>query len=131
MPRPRGPPCLYMEVDHLDSVLAAMKDARMVMPLRTAFYGMKEFAVQDPGGHFVTLPSPWPRHTNDANRNRKRLILGGFGRVYRCEQVYGRDRGPRLGAPSVSVGFFENPRKILSGFAPVSSARIEQHSDSL
>ena len=25
------------------------------MPVRTTFYGMKEFAVQDPGGHCITL----------------------------------------------------------------------------
>ena len=54
----RGPTYLYMEVDNLDAVLAAMKQARMVMPVRTAFYGMKEFAVQDPGGHFVTFAQP-------------------------------------------------------------------------
>lgn len=54
----KGPTYLYMEVDNLDAVLAAMKQARMVMPVRTAFYGMKEFAVQDPGGHFVTFAQP-------------------------------------------------------------------------
>ena len=51
----KGPTYLYMEVDNLDAALAAMKDARLVMPFRTAFYGMKEFAVQDPGGHFITF----------------------------------------------------------------------------
>jgi uncharacterized glyoxalase superfamily protein PhnB len=51
----RGATYLYMEVDNLDAVLAAMKDARMVMPVRMAFYGMKEFAVQDPEGHFITF----------------------------------------------------------------------------
>src|SRR5258707_4443881 len=47
----KGSTYLYMEVDNLDAVLAAMKDVRIVMPVRTAFYGMKEFSVQDPGGH--------------------------------------------------------------------------------
>ena len=28
------------------------------MPVRTAFYGMKEFSVQDPGGHFITFAQP-------------------------------------------------------------------------
>jgi uncharacterized glyoxalase superfamily protein PhnB len=51
----KGPTYLYMEVDNLDAVLAAMKDAKLVMPVRTAFYGMKEFAVQDPEGHFITF----------------------------------------------------------------------------
>src|SRR2546422_4229123 len=54
----KGPTYLYMEVDNLEAVLAAMKDVRMVMPVRTAFYGMKEFAVQDPGGHFITFAQP-------------------------------------------------------------------------
>ena len=54
----KGPTYLYMEVDDLDSVLVAMKDTRLVMPVRTAFYGMREFAVQDPGGHFITFAQP-------------------------------------------------------------------------
>jgi len=51
----KGPTYLYMEVDNLDAALAAMKQVPVVMPVRTAFYGMKEFAVQDPGGHFITF----------------------------------------------------------------------------
>src|SRR3989442_11505833 len=54
----KGPTYLYMEVDDLDAVLAAMKDMKIVMPVRTAFYGMKEFSVQDPGGHFLTFAQP-------------------------------------------------------------------------
>ncbi|MGH9736602.1 MAG: VOC family protein [Candidatus Acidiferrales bacterium] len=54
----KGPTYLYLEVDNLDSVLSAMKDAKNVMPERTAFYGMREFAVQDPGGHFITFAQP-------------------------------------------------------------------------
>src|SRR5260370_10592997 len=38
----KGPTFLYMEVDDLDAVLAALKDVKMVMPVRTAFYGMRE-----------------------------------------------------------------------------------------
>src|SRR5262245_6730553 len=38
----RGPSYLYLEVDDLDGVLSAMKDQKIVMPLRTAFYGMRE-----------------------------------------------------------------------------------------
>src|SRR5882724_6856479 len=41
----KGPTYLYIEVDNFDAVLAAMKDVKIVMPVRTAFYGMKEFAV--------------------------------------------------------------------------------------
>ena len=51
----KGPTYLYVEVDNLDAVLASMKDVKKVMPERTAFYGMREFAVQDPGGHFITF----------------------------------------------------------------------------
>ncbi len=54
----KGPTYLYIEVDNLEAVLAALKDVRIVMPVRTAFYGMKEFAVQDPGGHFITFAQP-------------------------------------------------------------------------
>lgn len=54
----RGPTYLYMEVDDLDALVSAMKDAPLVMPVRTAFYGMREFAVQDPGGHFITFAEP-------------------------------------------------------------------------
>jgi uncharacterized glyoxalase superfamily protein PhnB len=60
----KGPTYLYMEVDNLDAVLAAMKDVKLVMPVRTAFYGMREFSVQDPGGHFITFAQPvaTPKH---------------------------------------------------------------------
>ena len=54
----KGPSYLYMEVDNFDAVLAAMQGAKIVMPVRTAFYGMKEFSVQDPGGHFITFAQP-------------------------------------------------------------------------
>ena len=54
----RGPTFLYIEVDNLDAVLAATKDLRKVMPEHTAFYGMREFGVQDPGGHFITFAQP-------------------------------------------------------------------------
>ena len=51
----KGPTYLYTEVEDLDAMLAAMKDVKMVMPVRSAFYGMREFSVQDPGGHFITF----------------------------------------------------------------------------
>jgi len=54
----KGPSYLYVEVDNLDAVLAATKDAKIVMPVRAAFYGVREFAVQDPGGHFITFAQP-------------------------------------------------------------------------
>jgi uncharacterized glyoxalase superfamily protein PhnB len=54
----KGPTYLYVEVDDLDAVLAAIEDVKLVMPVRTAFYGMREFSVQDPGGHFLTFAQP-------------------------------------------------------------------------
>lgn len=54
----KGPTYLYIEVDDLDAVLSAMKELPKVMPERTAFYGMREFAVADPAGHFVTFAQP-------------------------------------------------------------------------
>jgi uncharacterized glyoxalase superfamily protein PhnB len=53
-----GPTYLYLEVDNLDAVLAALKDTPKVMPERTAVYGMREFAVQDAAGHFITFAQP-------------------------------------------------------------------------
>ena len=54
----KGPTYLYIQVDDLNAVLAAMRGLPQVMPERTAFYGMREFAVQDPAGHFVTFAQP-------------------------------------------------------------------------
>src|SRR5947208_13639338 len=48
-----GPTYLYIEVDNFDAVLDSVKDMKIVMPVRTAFYVMMEFAVQDPGGHTI------------------------------------------------------------------------------
>jgi uncharacterized glyoxalase superfamily protein PhnB len=60
----KGPTYLYMQVDDLDAMLAAMKDVPKVMQERRAFYGMREFAVQDPAGHFLTFaqPAAAPKH---------------------------------------------------------------------
>ena len=46
----KGPTYLYLEV------------VKKVMPERTAFYGMREFAVQDPAGHFITFAQQAPAH---------------------------------------------------------------------
>ncbi|MGB6833279.1 MAG: VOC family protein [Candidatus Acidiferrum sp.] len=51
----KGPTFLYLETDNLDTVLASMKSVPKVMPEHTAFYGMREFAIQDPAGHFITF----------------------------------------------------------------------------
>jgi uncharacterized glyoxalase superfamily protein PhnB len=54
----KGPTFLYVEVDDLDAVLAALKDSKIVQPERTAFYGMREVGFQDPGGHYLTFAQP-------------------------------------------------------------------------
>jgi uncharacterized glyoxalase superfamily protein PhnB len=54
----KGSTFLYIEVDNLDAVLNALKDAKIVQPERTAFYGMREVGFQEPGGHYVTFAQP-------------------------------------------------------------------------
>jgi uncharacterized glyoxalase superfamily protein PhnB len=51
----KGPTFLYVEVDKLDSILAALTKYKMTMPERTAFYGMREVGFQDPAGHYLTF----------------------------------------------------------------------------
>ena len=57
-PARKGPAYLYLEVDDLDAALAALKGIPRVLPERTTFYGMREFAVQDTAGHFITFAQP-------------------------------------------------------------------------
>lgn len=49
----KGPTFLYVEVADLDAVLAAMQGVEIVQPLRTTFYGAREFGVKDPAGHSI------------------------------------------------------------------------------
>jgi len=51
----KGPTFLYIEVDDLDAILAALKREKMTMPERTAFYGMREIGFHDPAGHYLTF----------------------------------------------------------------------------
>jgi uncharacterized glyoxalase superfamily protein PhnB len=46
---------LYIEVDKLETVLPSLRDANVVVPLRTTFYGAKEIGVKDPAGHVVVF----------------------------------------------------------------------------
>jgi uncharacterized glyoxalase superfamily protein PhnB len=46
---------LYIEVDNLQSIIDAMKNADIVVPLRTTFYGAKEIGVKDPAGHVIVF----------------------------------------------------------------------------
>ena len=51
----RGTGFLFLEVDDLDAVLAAMKGVPMVMAVHKTFYGSTEFTVKDPAGHMITF----------------------------------------------------------------------------
>lgn len=51
----KGPTFLYIEVENLDGVKAALKDSKIAQPERTAFYGMREIGYQDPAGHYITF----------------------------------------------------------------------------
>lgn len=46
---------LYVEVDSLDAMIAAMKGVNVVLPVRTTFYGAKEMGVKDPSGHMIVF----------------------------------------------------------------------------
>ena len=48
---------LFIEVDGIEEILAKVKasKAKVVMPLKTQFYGMREFAFEDPEGWIITI----------------------------------------------------------------------------
>lgn len=46
---------LFIEVNDLAAVEAALGDWPIAMPRRTTFYGMHEVGVREPGGHVVTF----------------------------------------------------------------------------
>jgi len=48
---------LYIETDDVEEVLKAVENqrCRIVMPIKTQFYGMREFAFQDPDGWTITV----------------------------------------------------------------------------
>lgn len=47
---------LFIEAEGIEDVLARVeKKAKIVMPLKTQFYGMREFAFEDPEGWMVTI----------------------------------------------------------------------------
>lgn len=48
----KGPSFLYIEVADIDSTFATTKGAEITMPMRTTFYGAKEFGIKDPAGHY-------------------------------------------------------------------------------
>lgn len=46
---------LYVEVENLDELIAAMKGVNVVLPVRTTFYGAREIGVKDPAGHMIVF----------------------------------------------------------------------------
>ena len=51
----KGPSFLYLEVDSLESIKAAVSSVDMYMAERETFYGSREIGVKDPAGHFITF----------------------------------------------------------------------------
>lgn len=51
---------LYIEVEGIEQVLKAVEKsgARINMPLKTQFYGMREFGFVDPEGWMITVAEP-------------------------------------------------------------------------
>jgi len=49
----KGPAFLYIDVDDLECALAAVGNAEIVMPVRSTFYGSREFGIKDPVGHYI------------------------------------------------------------------------------
>jgi uncharacterized glyoxalase superfamily protein PhnB len=48
---------LFLECEGIEEVLASVQKAgaKIVLPLKTQFYGMREFAFQDPEGWIITV----------------------------------------------------------------------------
>jgi uncharacterized glyoxalase superfamily protein PhnB len=49
----KGPSFIFMEVQDINAVIAALKGADIVQGLHETFYGSKEVVAKEPGGHFV------------------------------------------------------------------------------
>jgi catechol 2,3-dioxygenase-like lactoylglutathione lyase family enzyme len=51
-----GTATLFFVISGVDAYHAAVAPkTRVVMPLKTQFYGMREFAITDPDGHIITF----------------------------------------------------------------------------
>jgi hypothetical protein len=46
---------LFVEVDDIDALAAALQGFETFMPRRETFYGSTEIGYREPGGHFVTF----------------------------------------------------------------------------
>jgi uncharacterized glyoxalase superfamily protein PhnB len=53
---PGGTSTLFFVVTGVDALHAVVAPrTKVIMPLTTQFYGMREFAVEDPDGHIITF----------------------------------------------------------------------------
>ena len=51
-----GTATMFFVMVNVDAFHAAVAPhAKVVMPLKTQFYGMREFAIEDPDGHILTF----------------------------------------------------------------------------
>ena len=46
---------LYLHVEHLAAIKAAVADLTVYLPERKTFYGATELGVREPGGHYVAF----------------------------------------------------------------------------
>jgi catechol 2,3-dioxygenase-like lactoylglutathione lyase family enzyme len=54
--QPGGTCTMFFIIDGVDEYYEQVRGkARVVMPIKTQFYGMREFAVDDPDGHLITF----------------------------------------------------------------------------
>jgi uncharacterized glyoxalase superfamily protein PhnB len=52
---------LFIEVDGIDALHDRIKPiVKIVMPIVTQFYGMREFAIEDPDGYVITFAERMP-----------------------------------------------------------------------
>ena len=52
---PTGATFLFIEVENLDAIVAALEGIETVIPRRKTFYGADEYVVREPGGNVVTF----------------------------------------------------------------------------
>jgi lactoylglutathione lyase len=53
---------LFLEVQGVDALHDRLKTSvRIVMPIETKFYGMREFAIEDPDGYVITFAERAPQ----------------------------------------------------------------------
>ena len=50
-----GSSSLFIEVNNFDEFRASLEGVEVVLPERVAFYGMREMAVREPGGHVICI----------------------------------------------------------------------------